>query len=74
MATLSRTSWLKQLRSHLKREEAELSNLEMRSARMRAGGGRLSKVDASNLTSLRQEVRTRRAEIARVAAGGSVVR
>ena len=71
---VTRASWLKQLRSHLKREEAQLSALEMSNARRRAGGGRLSRSDASDLVSLRQAVRNRRAELARVAAGGSVVR
>ena len=69
----TRAQVLKQQRAYLKSKEVELSALEMNNARRRAVGGRLSKSDTDKLMALRRAVRAHRAEIARLAAGGSLV-
>jgi len=74
MAKITKAAWLKICRTHLKREEAALSQLEMIAAKERASGGRPSRSITLDLAHARSAVRSRRAEIARVLAGGSVVK
>ena len=66
-------AWLKQCRAGLARNLAEVNRLERESARARAHGGRLNRLDASHLTGHRQEVKNLRNEIARTLAGKPVV-